>query len=58
MAKSARKSIERILTVLRRELAELGYARDFLIMNGNGGMISAEFVTGETIVGDGGRRIA
>ncbi len=27
------------------ELAERGYDRDFLVMNGNGGMISARFVT-------------
>ena len=30
---------------LRSELDGRGYARDFLIMNGNGGMISARFVT-------------
>ena len=30
------------------ELEERGYARDFLIMNGNGGMISARFVTRES----------
>ncbi|MDQ2704275.1 MAG: hydantoinase/oxoprolinase family protein, partial [Pseudomonadota bacterium] len=29
---------------LRGELERLGYRRDFLIMNGNGGMISARFV--------------
>jgi N-methylhydantoinase A len=29
-------------------LADKGYARDFLIMNGNGGMISARFVTRES----------
>jgi N-methylhydantoinase A len=29
------------------ELATRGYGRDFLIMNGNGGMISARFVTRE-----------
>ena len=37
--------LERYVERLRSELAARGYARDFLIMNGNGGMISARFVT-------------
>lgn len=32
---------------LRTELAARGYARDFLMMNGNGGMVSARFVADE-----------
>ena len=39
--------LERYVERLRSELAARGYARDFLIMNGNGGMISARFVTRE-----------
>jgi N-methylhydantoinase A len=42
---SVQPILERYVERLRRELAELGYARDFLIMNGNGGMISARYVT-------------
>jgi N-methylhydantoinase A len=37
----------RYIETLRSELAVRGYERDFLIMNGNGGMISARFVTRE-----------
>ncbi|WP_292202385.1 hydantoinase/oxoprolinase family protein, partial [Mesorhizobium sp.] len=40
--------LERYVERLRKELAAKGYARDFLIMNGNGGMISARFVTQES----------
>ena len=36
--------LERYVHRLRDELERLGYSRDFLIMNGNGGMISARFV--------------
>ncbi|WP_378945852.1 hydantoinase/oxoprolinase family protein [Mesorhizobium sp. ANAO-SY3R2] len=39
--------LERYVARLREELARRGYARDFLMMNGNGGMISARFVTRE-----------
>lgn len=39
--------LERYVARLRDELASRGYGRDFLIMNGNGGMISARFVTRE-----------
>ncbi len=39
--------LERYVARLRDELATRGYGRDFLIMNGNGGMISARFVTRE-----------
>ncbi|QOF73905.1 hydantoinase/oxoprolinase family protein [Aminobacter sp. SR38] len=39
--------LERYVGRLRDELATRGYGRDFLIMNGNGGMISARFVTRE-----------
>src|SRR5690606_20149632 len=42
---SVQPILERYVERLRRELVELGYARDFLVMNGNGGMISARFVT-------------
>jgi len=37
----------RYVETLRRELGSRGYERDFLIMNGNGGMISARFVSQE-----------
>jgi N-methylhydantoinase A len=39
--------LERYVERLRKELAARGYRRDFLMMNGNGGMISARFVTRE-----------
>jgi N-methylhydantoinase A len=39
--------LKRYVERLRDELEERGYARDFLVMNGNGGMISARFVTRE-----------
>ncbi|WAX95699.1 hydantoinase/oxoprolinase family protein [Aminobacter sp. NyZ550] len=39
--------LERYVGRLRNELTARGYGRDFLIMNGNGGMISARFVTRE-----------
>lgn len=39
--------LERYVAKLRNELAAQGYQRDFLIMNGNGGMISARFVARE-----------
>jgi N-methylhydantoinase A len=41
---SVQPILERYVNRLREELERLGYARDFLIMNGNGGMISARFV--------------
>ena len=42
---AVRPILERYVERLRSELAGRGYSRDFLIMNGNGGMISARFVT-------------
>ncbi|MBZ9672750.1 hydantoinase/oxoprolinase family protein [Mesorhizobium sp. ES1-3] len=45
---SVQPILERYVERLRKELADKGYARDFLIMNGNGGMISARFVTRES----------
>ena len=39
--------LERYVARLRGELSERGYARDFLMMNGNGGMISARHVARE-----------
>ncbi|RUW35280.1 MULTISPECIES: hydantoinase/oxoprolinase family protein [unclassified Mesorhizobium] len=45
---SVQPILERYVERLRKELATQGYARDFLIMNGNGGMISARFVTQES----------
>ncbi|MBE1206509.1 hydantoinase/oxoprolinase family protein [Aminobacter carboxidus] len=39
--------LERYVARLRDELSQRGYRSDFLIMNGNGGMISARFVTRE-----------
>jgi N-methylhydantoinase A len=45
---SVQPILERYVGRLRRELADKGYVRDFLIMNGNGGMISARFVTRES----------
>lgn len=44
---SVQPILQRYVERLRSELASLGYRRDFLIMNGNGGMISARFVTRE-----------
>ncbi|MGO4833607.1 hydantoinase/oxoprolinase family protein, partial [Rhizobiaceae sp. 2RAB30] len=44
---SVQPILERYVEQLRRELEIRGYARDFLIMNGNGGMISARFVARE-----------
>jgi len=44
---SVQPILERYVEKLRAELAARGYARDFLMMNGNGGMISARFVTRE-----------
>ncbi len=40
--------LKRYVEQLRSELEGRGYGRDFLIMNGNGGMISARFVTKES----------
>ncbi len=45
---SVQPILERYVNRLRSELEGRGYARDFLIMNGNGGMISARFVTRES----------
>jgi N-methylhydantoinase A len=45
---SVQPILARYVERLRSELAAKGYARDFLIMNGNGGMISARFVTRES----------
>lgn len=45
---SVQPILERYVERLRKELAAQGYGRDFLIMNGNGGMISARFVTRES----------
>ncbi|WP_265517809.1 hydantoinase/oxoprolinase family protein [Nitratireductor luteus] len=39
--------LERYIARLSSELKKLGYARDFLVMNGNGGMISAANVARE-----------
>ncbi|ODT06596.1 MAG: hydantoinase [Mesorhizobium sp. SCN 65-20] len=39
--------LERYVARLRQDLEARGYRRDFLVMNGNGGMISARFVTRE-----------
>jgi N-methylhydantoinase A len=44
---SVQPILERYVAKLRNELAGQGYDRDFLMMNGNGGMISARFVTRE-----------
>lgn len=44
---SVQPILERYVERLRRELEARGYARDFLIMNGNGGMISARHVARE-----------
>src|SRR5262245_15078865 len=40
---AVRPILENYVERLRRELEERGYGRDVLIMNGNGGMISARF---------------
>ncbi|OJU48376.1 MAG: hydantoinase [Mesorhizobium sp. 61-13] len=44
---SVQPILERYVAKLRNELAAQGYDRDFLMMNGNGGMISASYVTRE-----------
>ncbi len=44
---SVQPILERYVERLRREFAEKGYDRDFLIMNGNGGMISSRLVARE-----------
>ena len=44
---SVQPILKRYVERLRADLASQGYARDFLMMNGNGGMISARFVTRE-----------
>jgi N-methylhydantoinase A len=44
---SVQPILERYVERLRQELASRGYVRDFLVMNGNGGMISARHVTRE-----------
>ena len=44
---SVQPILERYVERLRREFETAGYARDFLIMNGNGGMISSRFVARE-----------
>lgn len=44
---SVQPILKRYVARLREELAGRGYRRDFLVMNGNGGMISAANVTRE-----------
>ena len=44
---SVQPILKRYVERLRGELANRGYSRDFLMMNGNGGMISARYVTNE-----------
>lgn len=44
---SVQPILKRYVERLRSELAGSGYRRDFLVMNGNGGMISARLVTRE-----------
>ncbi|MBN9252245.1 MAG: hydantoinase/oxoprolinase family protein [Mesorhizobium sp.] len=44
---SVQPILERYVAKLRNELVAQGYDRDFLMMNGNGGMISARYVTRE-----------
>jgi N-methylhydantoinase A len=44
---SVQPILKRYVEKLRTELGNRGYHRDFLVMNGNGGMISARFVTNE-----------
>ena len=44
---SVQPILKRYVERLRRELQSRGYRREFLIMNGNGGMISAALVTRE-----------
>ncbi|MGB3502760.1 MAG: hydantoinase/oxoprolinase family protein [Mesorhizobium sp.] len=44
---SVQPILERYVERLRAELKSRGYTRDFLMMNGNGGMISASLVTRE-----------
>ncbi len=44
---SVQPILKRYVERLRSELASRGYGRDFLMMNGNGGMISARYVTRE-----------
>jgi N-methylhydantoinase A len=44
---SVQPILKRYVARLADELSARGYARDFLVMNGNGGMISARFVADE-----------
>ena len=44
---SVQPILKRYVARLAGELSARGYARDFLVMNGNGGMISARFVADE-----------
>lgn len=44
---SVQPILERYVARLTAELKDLGYSRDFLVMNGNGGMISAAHVARE-----------
>ena len=44
---SVQPILKRYVARLADELSSRGYARDFLVMNGNGGMISARFVADE-----------
>ncbi|MGN6771105.1 MAG: hydantoinase/oxoprolinase family protein [Rhizobiaceae bacterium] len=44
---SVQPILKRYIEKLRAELGNRGYDHDFLVMNGNGGMISARFVTNE-----------
>ncbi|MEO3389068.1 hydantoinase/oxoprolinase family protein [Mesorhizobium sp. CAU 1741] len=44
---SVQPILKRYVSRLADELRDRGYSRDFLVMNGNGGMISARFVADE-----------
>lgn len=46
---SVQPLLERYVAQLADQLAEKGYARDLLVMNGNGGMISAKDVAKEAV---------
>jgi len=46
---SVQPVLERYISRLAGELAQRGYARDLLVMNGNGGMVAAQHVAKEAV---------
>ncbi len=46
---SVQPLLERYIAALADRLAEGGYRRDLLVMNGNGGMVTARAVSAEAV---------